>query len=202
MADKRSLSLEGPALVAWAALASAVIVLIAVLLPGSVEQEIRRVVRASAKFSVVCFALAFAASSLRHFWRVPASAWLLRNRRYMGLSFALFHFLHLAALIAWGLSTPEFRENLDALTLVGGGTAYVFVAAQALTSNDASVRLLGRQRWTLLHTLGSYTVWAVFTFTYLPIAIAKPWAAAASALLFATLGLRIARRVQRKRRPG
>lgn len=183
-------------IVAWAALASAAIVLVAVLLPGSVEQGIRWVVRTSAKFSVVCFSLAFAASSLRHFWPVPASAWLLRNRRYTGLSFALFHFLHLTALVAWGLWTPKFLESLDALTVVGGGTAYAFVAAQAATSNDASVRMLGRRRWTLLHTVGSYAIWGVFVFTYVPSVIANPWAAAAFALLFVVLGLRIARRVK------
>jgi len=160
----------------------------------------RSVVRTSAKLGVVCFSLAFGASSLRIFWRTPASAWLLRNRRYMGLSFALFHFLHLAALGALTLSFPAFRAALTPVTLLVGGTVYGFVAAQALTSNDRSVRLLGRRRWTLLHTVGSYAIWGVFTESYLPLALADPLYVPYLAVLVAAMGLRIARRVRATRK--
>lgn len=179
---------------------AAAVVLVAAAQFGGSEDGMRSVVRTSAKLGVVCFSLAFGASSLRLFWRAPASAWLLRNRRYMGLSFALFHFLHLAALGALTLSFPAFRDALGAVTLLGGGTVYGFVAAQALTSNDRSVQLLGRRRWTLLHTVGSYAIWGVFTGTYLPLALADPVYVPYLAVLVAAMGLRIARRVRTARK--
>ena len=55
---------------------------------GGSEVGVRQLVRSTAQFGVVLFAFAFSASSLRTFWRTPFSAWLLKNRRYVGLSFA------------------------------------------------------------------------------------------------------------------
>ena len=183
-------------IIAWAGVVAAAVVLVAAAQFGGAEDGMRSVVRTSAKIGVICFSLAFCASSLRIFWRAPASAWLLRNRRYMGLSFALFHFLHLAALGALALSFPAFRDALSPVTLLGGGTVYGFVAAQALTSNDRSVRLLGRRRWTLLHTVGSYAIWGVFTGSYLPLALAAPPYVPYLVVLVAAMGLRIARRLR------
>lgn len=187
-------------IVAWAALAAVCIVFAATAQFGWSEDGMHWVVRMSAKFGVVCFSLAFGASSLRIFWRSPASAWLLRNRRYMGLSFALFHFLHLGALAALTLTFPAFREGLRIGTLVAGGIVYGFVAAQTLTSNDYSVRLLGRRRWTLLHTVGSYAIWGAFTEVYAPLTFKHPGDAPFLAFLIAALGLRAARRIRSMRR--
>jgi DMSO/TMAO reductase YedYZ heme-binding membrane subunit len=165
---------------------------------GWSEAGVRQVVRSSAQIGVVLFCLAFGASSLRVFWRTPGSAWLLRNRRYLGLSFAASHTLHLAALGALALAFPDpFVGGLSASTVVGGGLCYAFIYAQAATSNDASVRALGRRRWTLLHRVGSYFIWFVFAQSYFARVPRDPYYIVPSLLLVATVGLRVARRLRR-----
>src|SRR5690606_37151534 len=90
--------------------------------------------------------------------------WLKRNRRYMGLSFALAHFLHLGAIVAYFASIGEMP---DVVTIIGGGGAYVFIALLALTSNDWSVRKLGPKAWRRLHLVGISYVWLIFMNSYI-----------------------------------
>ncbi len=168
---------------------------------GWTEEGVREIVRVSAQVGVLLFSLTFAASSLRVFWRSAFSAWALRNRRYTGLSFAAFHFLHLSALVALGLYFPEpFVADLSWLTLVAGGIAYSLLLAQTVTSNDAAVKRLGRVRWTRLHTAGSYVIWGIFLQSYLPRALEDAFYIPFSALLVVAIGLRIARRVRVRRK--
>lgn len=161
------------------------------------EESIRAVVRLTAQTSVVLFCAAFAASSLRQLWKTPATAWLLRNRRYIGVSFAYSHLVHLLALVALGAASPEFVASLNATTLIGGGGAYVFIAAMAATSNDRAVAWLGPRAWQRLHKIGGIYVWIIFAQSYLPRTFAvSPVYALPSLLLLATLAVRIAARRQ------
>src|SRR5262245_17503917 len=73
---------------------------------GSGEDLIRSIIRITARVSVALFLLAFTSSSLRALFPSRASTWLLQNRRYLGVSFALSHFTHLAALFALGAWFP------------------------------------------------------------------------------------------------
>jgi hypothetical protein len=129
---------------------------------GTGEEGIRVIVRSSARTSVLLFALAITASSFRSLWRTQITTWLLANRRYVGVSFAVSHAIHLLALAALARTTPEFSGTLDATTLVGGGLAYAFIFAMAFTSSDAAVRVLGRRRWHLLHKVGGWYIWILF----------------------------------------
>ena len=90
----------GPALVGWSSLALVAMCGALLLQHGAGEEGLRVLIRATARTSLVLFAGAFAASGLRRVWRSPASAWLVKNRRYVGLSFAVSHGLHLAAILA------------------------------------------------------------------------------------------------------
>jgi sulfoxide reductase heme-binding subunit YedZ len=197
MSRQRSFPPERAAILAWSGAAAALAVAGAALAHGWSEEGVRTVVRASARLSVTCFCLAFGASALRALWPSPAADWMLRNRRQLGLSFAGFHFLHLGALVALALSFPSpFLENLQPATLAGGGLAYLFIAVQAATSNDASVRWLGRRRWTLLHTVGSYIIWLIFAQSYVPRAIASPAYLPFGVLVLGVVALRAARAVK------
>ena len=183
--------------------ASALAVLLAAVAlgPGASEDGIRSVVRWTAKIAVVLFCAAFAASSLRVFFRSEWTRQLMRHRRQLGVSFALAHTLHLAALVALGIAFPSpFLDELNAVTIVGGGLAYVFMFAMAATSNDGAVRRLGLPRWRLLHTIGGWYIWIIFTQSYLPRALQDPLYAPFGVLLLGVLGLRIARRVRERGR--
>ena len=148
-------------------LASALLIAMSVLilaLEGSGEPGLRMLIRATARTSLALFGTAFAASALRRLWRTPATGWLLRQRRTIGLSFAVSHGLH--ALAIYGLSLvlgDAFEINL--VTLIFGGGAYLMVVLMA-TSSDRAVAWLGRRRWRMLHLVGMYWIWIVFANSY------------------------------------
>lgn len=148
--------------------------------------------RITARTSVFFFLAAFTASALMKLWRTEAARFLVMNRRQIGLAFALAHFIHLGALIAFFAVSGE-RPGL--VTIIGGGGAYLFIALMAATSNDWSVRKLGPY-WRRLHLTGSWYVWVIFLNSYAGrVAEGREprWMFAGLALLLlAAAGLRIA----------
>src|SRR5262249_34077157 len=127
-----------------------------------------------------------------------ATRWLLANRRYLGLSFAASHFLHLAAIVALVRRYPaSFWSDTDPSAVAVGGIGYVFVAAMAPRSNDASVAWLGARRWHLLHLVGAYWIWQIFLITYALGSPQAPLKLIPVGLLLLVLAMRIATRRRR-----
>jgi DMSO/TMAO reductase YedYZ heme-binding membrane subunit len=118
--------------------------LVAVLEQGVGEEALRSVVRGTARVAVTLSSLTFATSSLHAFRHSGATEWLLANRRFLGLSFALAHADHLLPLLALAFwLTDRFFDGLDSQTLIGGGLAYALLFAMVATSSDAAFRRLG-----------------------------------------------------------
>jgi DMSO/TMAO reductase YedYZ heme-binding membrane subunit len=161
--------------------------------PSPGAEEVRATIRVTALTSVVFFCAAFTASALARLRPSPATRWLLSNRRYLGLSFAVSHLAHGLAIAALQRRT-NFLADYDLTTLIGGGLGFVLIALLAATSNDAAVRWLGATTWKRLHTIGVYYVWFIFVFTYMGPALASPYHAALTLLLALALALRIAAR--------
>ena len=165
---------------------------------GSGEAGLRMLVRATARSSLVLFGAAFAASALRRLWPTPLTGWLLRQRRYLGLSFALSHALHALAIFGLDLVLGDaFQVNW--VTVIFGGGAYVMIALLAATSSDRAVAKLGRRRWRQLHLVGVYWIWIVFANSYTArgvMALARGTESLAYApvalFVWALLGVRIA----------
>jgi hypothetical protein len=138
------------------------------LVLGPSEAGLRFAVRATARTSLPLFLAAFVASSLRRTWPGAATRWLLANRRYVGVSFAVSHLFH-------GLA----------------------IAALAATSFDRTAAWLGPRRWKRLHAAGVYHLWLVFLVTVGPQAGRGPLYALSTLALLAAFGLRLhARRTQ------
>ena len=83
---------------------------------------------------------------------------LVRNRRYLGLAMAAAHTLHFYYVVE---SLALSEEPLALVTAVFGGLAFVLMWLMAITSNNRSMRLLGRN-WKRLHTLGMHYLWLIF----------------------------------------
>lgn len=165
----RAPALAGWPIVGWSALIVAGLSTAALVTAGDGEAGWRAVIRLTARTSFVLFTAAFVASSLRALWPAPSTRWLLANRRYVGVSFAASHAVHLLAIVALTRVTPDFRP--DPATLVGGGLAYVFLAAMTATSFDRTAAWLGPRRWRLLHKSGMYYCWFIFFISYVPRAL-------------------------------
>ena len=183
--------------VGWCALILIVLMTTLVAVFGTNERGIRVVIRSSAQTSLVLFLSAFSASALSLLWPTPLTRWMLRNRRYLGVSFAVSHFIHLLAIIALVRVAPDV--TIGATTLVGGGLAYVFIAAMTATSFDVTADWLGRRAWTRLHTAGAYYIWFIFFISYAPRAAMQSILYAPFAfVLLAALGLRFGARGRRR----
>jgi sulfoxide reductase heme-binding subunit YedZ len=189
--QRNSGPLEGARIVSWATLGLGVMTAVLLAVYGTGEPGVRVMIRATARTSVVLFTAAFTASSAVRLWPRPFTKWLLRNRRYLGLSFAVSHAVHLLFIIDAAAVMGFLQVN--AVALIGGGIAYVFIAAMAATSNDRAVAWLGHRRWQRLHRIGAYFIWFIFLQTYLPRAVMESIAYAPVALLLiAGLAVRIA----------
>ena len=120
--------------------------------------------RYTARISFFFFLISFIAGSIHYFFSNAFTRSIKSNRRYIGLSFALTHSVHLVALISFFVS---INQNPDTDTLAGGGLAYLAMYIMALTSNDNAVRKIGFKRWKLIHKVGANYIAFIFAFTYL-----------------------------------
>jgi len=130
------------------------------------------ITRATACVSFTFFMLAFSASSLARLQPTAFYRWLLQNRRYLGLNFALAHGVHFISVVVYFLIKGE---TPGAFITILGGAAYAFALAMAVTSTDRAVSRLGATRWKMLHTVGGYYIWTVFLYIYAGAAYAKEW---------------------------
>ncbi len=101
------------------------------------------------------------------------------------------HGLHAAVLGALAFVAADFAP--DPVTLIGGGLAYLLIAAMGATSSDRAVAWLGPGRWRALHAVGGWWIWTIFALDYFMLPIVSslnylPFAA----LVAAVLGLRVA----------
>ncbi len=158
---------RGWALTGWNSLLLFAMSALVLALAGTDEEGVRTLIRATARSSAVLFLAAFLARPARQLWRSDATAFLLRNRRYLGVSMAVSHAIHGAAIVWLSVGFPGAYQA-DVVTLIGGGLGFGFIALMAATSSDAAVSWLGRSRWQLLHRTGAWYVWGIFALTFVP----------------------------------
>jgi hypothetical protein len=126
-------------------------------------EGVRLAIRATARTSLVLFALAFTAGALSELVPSEATRWQRRNRRYLGVSFAVSHVIHLGAILILAVLDRELFWKLTNLTtIVLAGAAYLFIAAMTATSFDRTAAWLGARRWRLLHLIGGWYIWISF----------------------------------------
>src|ERR1044071_716127 len=90
---------------------------------GSIE-GVRLVVRITARTSLLLFALAFTASAMIRLWPGTFTRWQRANRRQLGVSFAVSHLVHAAALIALAsLDRALFMSLTTPISIASGGLA-------------------------------------------------------------------------------
>lgn len=139
--------------------------LILALNPDTTE-AVRSVIRATAHTSFALFLVAFVASSLAALVPNDLTRGLMRERRYIGLSFAFSHLVHLLAIVAYGVLNPQFWPGRSALTNTPGTVGYVFIALLALTSFRFASRHMSGAAWKRLHTAGIWVIAAIFGYSF------------------------------------
>jgi methionine sulfoxide reductase heme-binding subunit len=158
---------------------------------------VRVVVRYTARTSLLFFCLAFSASALHRLWSTPYTRWQLRNRRYLGLSFAVSHLIHLIAIVGFAVMAPPlFAEATSPASFIFGGIGYALIIAMAATSFDRTARAIGPRAWRILHTSGVYYLWFQFMVSFGKRVPEMPNYAWFLVPLFAAMALRVMAAVQ------
>jgi DMSO/TMAO reductase YedYZ heme-binding membrane subunit len=151
-----------------------------------------------ARCSVPAFVVAFAAGPLARRWPGPWTRWMLSNRRYFGLAYALGMTWQAVSFVALGIHYPSFfRQDLASpVVYVLGGGPYVLLVLMVLTSFRFGARHLTPRAWRMLHSAGMRVFGAIITYTYATYLLhgiggPAPFRAGMLALLLATWWLRI-----------
>jgi DMSO/TMAO reductase YedYZ heme-binding membrane subunit len=183
---------EGWRLFALIAAGLAAMVLAVAAARGFAVDGTRAAIRATARSSLLLFCLAYSASALARVGPGQPTRWLRRNRRFLGLGFALSHGLHALAIVAFARSDPAaFAASVSPATFAVGLPAYAIIAAMAATSFDAAASWLGPRAWQRLHRWGMHVLWLVFAGS-VGMRAGDPFYWPLVALLLAALAARIA----------
>jgi methionine sulfoxide reductase heme-binding subunit len=158
-------------------------------------QSLQYVVRATARTSFILFLAAFAASSLAKLSPSALTRALVRERRFIGLSFAYSHLLHAAALIVYVKTAPEaFWVGRTPATNIPGSIGYVMILLLTITSFKAPARLIGPINWKRLHRTGVWLIAIIFAGSFLTRAPHHAGYVAPGMLMIAAMLLRVATR--------
>jgi hypothetical protein len=116
----------------------------------------------SVRCSVPFIYLVVAASALQVLFPGAIATWLLRNRKYIGLCFAVA--MAWQGLFIFIMSNFHRDYYFDEIYLLRdeleGSTGYIFLAAMVVTSFRFGRRFLSASQWKLLHRSGIYFLWA------------------------------------------
>jgi sulfoxide reductase heme-binding subunit YedZ len=108
-------------------------------------------VHASGDWAIWFLLAALAVTPLRRvFPRQAWTAWLLPRRRYLGVAAFAYAALHTAVYVVRQAELPRILAEALEAGMLTGWLAFAIFVPLALTSNDTSVRRLGRA-WKRLH---------------------------------------------------
>jgi DMSO/TMAO reductase YedYZ heme-binding membrane subunit len=155
-------------------------------------EGVRMVIRFTARTSLLFFCLAFSAAALARLVPNAFTRWQLRNRRYLGLTFAASHALHAGAIIVFAEMDPAgFAMATNLASYIFGGIGYAVIIAMAATSFDRTEALIGPRAWRALHLVGGYYLLLQFTVSFGKRIPAMPHYSLFLIPLFAVLALRL-----------
>lgn len=188
--DKASRGIWSWDIVKFVVLISCILFTGVFLLYGWNEDGLRHNIRWTARISFVLFCMAFSASSVHWYVRNSLSWWLRMNRKFIGVSFAIIHLIHLVTILLLQYFFHPVFESAAITSIVGGGGAYLLIILMLVTSFERFAKYLSNKHWKYLHTTGGYWIWIVFLSTYLK-RVDEPIHWLYVLILFFVLGFRI-----------
>jgi len=151
-------------------------------------EHIGYMLRVTARLAFAVLLLAYVARPMAELLR--SRRVLMRHRRYLGLAVALVMTVHFGYVCAYLVTSGE---ELDWLTGIFGGAAFILLWLMAATSTTAARFKLGIA-WHRLHLVGMHYVWLIFMQSFIGVALSSDssWALAMSALGMVALSVRLA----------
>ena len=147
------------------------------------------IIRLSVQLASPWVFLAFVARPMTQLFPGNLSKWLLRNRRYFGLSFAAgfgWQAVFIGVLLALhnAYYWKEMHNDIDLLLRMA---SYVFLVALTITSFYPVRRKMRPEHWRWLHLVGIWYFWAAIWVSYTEQALSQN--AKTIDVVFAVLGL-------------
>jgi sulfoxide reductase heme-binding subunit YedZ len=113
------------------------------------------------------FLLTFGATPLHQLFPGRATRWLLANRRYVGLAFAVGAFCQLLPIVTLALRfQPALADIHSASSQFGEDCIYLTLVLMTVTSFRATNRHMSRTTWRRLHSSGIYLLAGLYGVTY------------------------------------
>ena len=124
--------------------------------------EISEMISFSVRWAVPFIYLVIAISSLQILFPNTFTRWLMRNRKYIGLVFAvamawqgLFIFI-----MSYYFHDYYFSEVYYFRDEIEGSIGYIFLMAMVLTSFKFGSKMVSSSQWRIIHKTGVYFLWA------------------------------------------
>ena len=128
----------------------------------SLPQDLSAMIQYSVRWAVPFIFLVIATSALFKLFPSHLTRWLLRNRRYLGLCFAVamawqgaFIFI-----VSFSHSAHYYGEIYLLRDELEGSSGYLFLVAMTVTSFGAFRRRISAEQWRFLHLSGVIFLWA------------------------------------------
>ena len=125
-------------------------------------QGIADMIQYSVRWAVPLIFVVTATSALARLFPGAWTRWLLRNRRYLGLSFAVAMAWQATfiALVSVGHTAHYYSDIYLLRDELEGSSGYLLLFAMVVTSFSFARRQLTPQQWSTLHRFGVYFLWA------------------------------------------
>lgn len=133
---------------------------------GWSEDSLLLILRISARVAIGLFLLAFLASTFVKIKSTGFTKWALKNRRYIGVGFAIIHTIHLGFIFARHFIYEPTLLTTEIGSRIFAGIAYLFIFFMTLTSFNSISKKMKRKTWSLLHSVGGYYIWFIFFMSY------------------------------------
>lgn len=133
---------------------------------GWSDENLLATLRLTARLAFLAYLVVFIARPLRQLIKTPITAWLLRERRTMGLSMAAIHIVHMVLIVYRATHSPEFEYEFPGQLI--GSLIYALMLMMVVTSFDGPARAIGPLYWRRLHKTGLYALGVAFLSTLLP----------------------------------
>lgn len=161
--------LNGWNLLGWVSLVLAIIVIIPLTeIDRSNPAHISEMIATSVRTAVPWLFIAFAASSLVALFPSDLTKWIMRNRKFFGLCFAVGMAWQLLFIVWFVFGSYDYymNEAYSIHSLVEQVPGYLVLFAMVFTSFKPGRKMLSNKQWRILHKGGIYLLWGVLFSTY------------------------------------
>ena len=131
--------------------------------------------RISGRAGLLLLFITFCSAPIHRHFKSAWSSYLIKNRRYYGISTGIVMWFHLLVMLSLYYTAPGWlASNVPWLIFLLGCITTMFLGVLALSSNKYSQKKLGIKKWKKTHLIGSYIATLSFIVGYILVLYVMP----------------------------